>query len=102
MIWDGQAVTNSTDPKHSDFSSAANLSVVEKFYYCAQYLLACTTRDGKVTPSLDGLVVVEPTAWGDQFTLDYNAEVGSYTYKGLHSATMPLSTECLLQLPPNS
>jgi hypothetical protein len=56
-----------------DMSAKGNLSVVEKFYYCAQYLLACTTRDGKVTPALDGLVVTEPVAWGDQFTLDYNA-----------------------------
>ena len=37
-------------------------------------MLACTARDGKVTPALDGFVVIEPVPWGDQFTLDYNLE----------------------------
>lgn len=32
------------------------------------------TRDGSVTPALDGFVNHEPVAWGDQFTLDYNLE----------------------------
>jgi hypothetical protein len=72
-------VPNSTGgAKHPDLSAAANLSVVEGWYYCAQYLLASTTRDGKVSPSLEGLAVVEPVAWGDQFTLDYNAEANTW------------------------
>ena len=54
--------------------AAAKLGIVERWYYLHQYLLACTTRDGKVTPALDGFVCVEPVAWGDQFTLDYNLE----------------------------
>ena len=54
--------------------AAAQLATVERFYYMMQYLLACTTRDGKVTPALIGFVCIEPVAWGDQFTLDYNLE----------------------------
>ena len=54
--------------------AAAQLGIVERFYYLMQYLLACTTRDGKVTPALDGFVCIEPVPWGDQFTLDYNLE----------------------------
>jgi hypothetical protein len=45
---------------------------VERWYYLSQYLLGSTTRDGAVTPALDGLVCVEPVPWKDQFTLDYN------------------------------
>ena len=52
----------------------SQLGVIERWYYLSQYLLACTTRDGKVTPALDGFVCIEPVAWGDQFTLDYNLE----------------------------
>jgi hypothetical protein len=55
-------------------NATAQLATVERFYYFMQYLLGCTTRDGKVTPALDGFVVIEPVAWADQFTLDYNLE----------------------------
>jgi hypothetical protein len=55
-------------------NASAPLGTVERFYYFMQYLLGCTTRDGKVTPALDGFVCIEPVAWADQFTLDYNLE----------------------------
>jgi hypothetical protein len=42
---------------------AAPLTTVERWYFLSQYLLACTTRDGKVTSSLDGFVCVEPVPW---------------------------------------
>jgi len=58
-------------------AAAAQLATVERFYYMMQYLLACNARDGKVTPALIGFVCVEPVAWGDQFTLDYNLEAVS-------------------------
>ena len=61
-ISQGYLLNNTGDTKRPDISAAANLSVVEQFYYCAQYLLASTTRDGKVSPSLEGLAVVEPVA----------------------------------------
>ena len=55
-------------------NASAQLAVVERFYYFMQYLQAVTTRDGKVTPALDGFVCTEPVAWKDQFTVDYNLE----------------------------
>ncbi len=55
-------------------STVASIASIERWYYLSQYLLGCTTRDGAVTPALIGLVVVEPVAWRDQFTLDYNLE----------------------------
>jgi len=49
-------------------NATAQLGVVERFYYFMQYLLGCTTRDGKVTPALNGFVCIEPVPWGDQFS----------------------------------
>ena len=49
-------------------NASAQLAVIERWYYMHQYLLACTTRDGKVTPALDGFVCIEPVPWGDQFS----------------------------------
>eukprot|EP00038_Savillea_parva_P022918 m.39036 g.39036 ORF g.39036 m.39036 type:complete len:1049 (+) comp5747_c0_seq1:158-3304(+) len=62
-------LTNTATP-----NASLPVAIVERWYYLSQYLLGCTTRDGKVTPALDGFVCVEPVAWGDQFTLDYNLE----------------------------
>ena len=72
--------------------------VVERWYYLAQYLLACVTRDGKVTPALMGFAVVEPVDWGDQFTLDYNLEstfwgAGSSNRLGFIHPVMAFSTD---------
>lgn len=58
----------------SESNITAKLGIVERWYYFHQYLLACSTRDGKVTPALDAFVCIEPVPWGDQFTLDYNLE----------------------------
>jgi len=67
--WSASSVNIASSP------ASPNASVtVERWYYLAQYLLGCTTRDGKVTPALEGFAVVEPVPWGDQFTLDYNVE----------------------------
>jgi hypothetical protein len=76
-FWKGFWGASSVDlmPDAATPDAAADLAVVERWYYLAQYLLACTTRDGKVTSALDGLACVEPVPWGDQFTLDYNLEV---------------------------
>jgi hypothetical protein len=49
-------------------NASAQLAVIERFYYMMQYLQACTTRDGKVTPALVGFVCIEPVPWGDQFS----------------------------------
>jgi hypothetical protein len=47
-------------------NASAQLAVVERFYFLMQYLAGCTVRDGKVTPALDGFVVIEPAAWKDR------------------------------------
>lgn len=53
----------------------ANVTLVEHYWYLQQYVLACTTRQGKIAPSLIGnLVHSDPSAWNDQLTLDYNFE----------------------------
>jgi len=72
-FWDGFWSRSSVDIAGT--GERANASrTVERWYYLAQYLLGCTTRDGKVTAALDGFVCVEPVPWQDQFTLDYNLE----------------------------
>ena len=70
-FWDASSVdvTSAASP-----NASAALATVERWYYLAQYLLGSTTRDGKVTSALDGMVCVEPVPWSDQFTLDYNLE----------------------------
>jgi hypothetical protein len=74
-FWSGYWAASSVDlTSAASAGVATQLSTVERWYYLSQYLLACTTRDGKVTSSLDGFVCIEPTPWDDQFTLDYNLE----------------------------
>ena len=74
-FWAGYWAASSVDiASRAAPNATAQLGAVERWYYLAQYLLACTTRDGKVTSALDGFVCVEPVPWGDQFTLDYNLE----------------------------
>lgn len=71
-FWGASAVDLA--PSQAPSGANASLATVERWYYLAQYLLGCTTRDGKVTSALDGFACVEPVPWGDQFTLDYNLE----------------------------
>eukprot|EP01043_Picozoa_sp_COSAG02_P097813 COSAG02_NODE_34011_length_491_cov_0.525510_1_plen_122_part_10 len=53
----------------------ANVTAVENWYYGMQYSFGTNVRPGKVSPSLSGvLVTMDPVAWHDQFTLDYNLE----------------------------
>ena len=75
-FWNGFWAASSVNiaPPVWNATAPTDAAVVERWYYLSQYLLGCTTRDGKVTSALDGMVVVEPVAWGDQFTLDYNLE----------------------------
>eukprot|EP00045_Choanoeca_perplexa_P010948 m.113885 g.113885 ORF g.113885 m.113885 type:complete len:1025 (-) comp15458_c0_seq1:111-3185(-) len=56
-------------------TSNPNATVIERWYYGMQYSFGTNVRQGKVTPSLSGvLVTMDPVAWHDQFTLDYNLE----------------------------
>ena len=54
-------------------NASSQLVIIERFYYMMQYLQACTTRDGKVTPALMGFVCIEPVPWGDQFSACFRA-----------------------------
>jgi len=73
-FWKGFWSASSVDLTSGSASAPASVSSVERWYYLSQYLLGCTTRDGKVTSALDGFVCIEPVPWDDQFTLDYNLE----------------------------
>ena len=81
-FWAGYWAASSVDVASGAATpnATAQLGVVERFYYFMQYLLACTTRDGKVTPALDGFVCVEPVAWEDQFTLECVYRPGARTH----------------------
>lgn len=48
-------------------------SLLEKYYYASQYLLACTSRKGKFPPGLWGCFITQDsTAWGGDYHLNYN------------------------------
>lgn len=50
-----------------------NASRLEKWYYGMQYSFGTNSRQGKVAPSLSGvLVTMDPVPWKDQLTIDYN------------------------------
>ena len=68
-FWKGFWSASSVDLTSGSASAPASVSSVERWYYLSQYLLGCTTRDGKVTSALDGFVCIEPVPWDDQFTL---------------------------------
>eukprot|EP01052_Picozoa_sp_SAG31_P018193 SAG31_NODE_1278_length_9041_cov_3.415231_1_plen_2946_part_10 len=72
-FWDGFWAASSVDLT-SGATVPEAVATIERWYFLNQYLLGCTTRDGKVTSALDGFVCIEPVPWNDQFTLDYNLE----------------------------
>ena len=52
-----------------------NATQLEYWYYGMQYSFGTNSRQGKVAPSLSGvLVAMDPVAWKDQLTIDYNFE----------------------------
>ena len=68
-FWANYWAASSVDLTSGAASNASTQLInIERFYYFMQYLQACTTRDGKVTPALDGFVCIEPAAWKDQFS----------------------------------
>jgi hypothetical protein len=91
-FWAKFWAASSVDLTSGSASAPASVQAVERWYYLAQYLLGCTTRDGKVTSALNGFVVVEPVPWNDQFTLDYNLE-------GVLSLHVTLLPTCLPACP---
>ncbi len=45
----------------------------ERYYYQSQYLLACSSRSGKIAPGLWGpFITIEETAWAGDYHLNYN------------------------------
>ena len=64
-----------------------NDDLLERFYYGALYVLACSCRDGSNPPGLAGPWHLNgPVCWSNKFTLDYNFES---VYWGVYSCNRP-------------
>ena len=64
-----------------------NDDLLERFYYGALYVLACSSRDGSNPPGLAGPWHLNgPVCWSNKFTLDYNFES---VYWGVYSCNRP-------------
>jgi hypothetical protein len=51
----------------------AKMNTLMKYYYAAQYALACNIREGKVAPGLYGLWhITDNPSWSSDFHLNYN------------------------------
>jgi len=63
--------------------------LLEKFYYAAQYIMACASRTGKVAPGLYGpWVTTDHPSWNGDYTLDYNYQTPVLgLYSSNHIAT---------------
>ncbi len=63
--------------------------LLEKFYYSAQYVIACASRIGKVAPGLYGpWVTTDHPSWNGDYTLDYNYQTPMLgLYSSNHIAT---------------
>jgi hypothetical protein len=67
LFWNASAI----DITGGHLTAPANATEIEKWYYGMQYSFGANVRQGKVTPSLSGVLVNEdPVPWNDQFTLD--------------------------------
>ena len=73
-FWDTFWNASSVDLTAGAATANKDAATVERWYFLNQFLLGCTTRNGKATSALDGFVCIEPVPWNDQFTLDYNLE----------------------------
>ena len=59
--------------------SSISLPLIENYWYRAQYILACASRDGKVAPGLWGpWVTTDSAAWHGDYTLSYNFQAPFY------------------------
>jgi alpha-L-fucosidase 2 len=64
-----------------------NDDLLEKFYYGALYVLACSSREGSVPPGLAGPWHLNgPICWSNKYTLDYNFEA---VWWGVYSSNRP-------------
>lgn len=71
----------------SKSSIAIGDELLEKFYYGAQYVLGCSSREGCVAPGLAGPWHLNgPICWSNKYTLDYNFEA---VWWGVYSSNRP-------------
>jgi len=85
--WSGYWNASSVDLGGAQVNGSKSAATLEKWYYGMQYAFGSNVRNGEVTPSLFGILVVgDPTPWKDQLTLDYNLESN---YWGAASSNRP-------------
>jgi hypothetical protein len=66
--------------------------LIENYWYGAQYILACSSRDGKVAPGLWGpWVTTDSAAWHGDYTLNYNFQAPFYGTYSSNRLSMALS-----------
>lgn len=64
---------------------------MERYYYQSQYLMACSSRSGKIAPGLWGpFICSEETAWAGDYHLNYNYQS---PYWGCYSSNQICLTE---------
>eukprot|EP00040_Diaphanoeca_grandis_P034835 m.217461 g.217461 ORF g.217461 m.217461 type:complete len:1044 (-) comp33236_c0_seq11:690-3821(-) len=74
-FWNASAIDITQGSNSSVSPIATTKAVFERWYYGMQYSFGSNSRQGKVAPSLQGvLTVMEPVDWNDQLTIDYNFE----------------------------
>ncbi len=79
----------------ADFWSLSHVTIsdawLERYYYQSQYLLACSSRTGKIAPGLWGAFInSDVTAWAGDFHLNYNYQS---PYWGCYSSNQICLTE---------
>jgi hypothetical protein len=76
--------------------------VLEDFYYGSLYLLGCSSRPGKLAPSLWGnFVTTDNAEWGGRYFMNYNEEAPFYGVFSSNHADLaePYNRMVLAQLP---
>eukprot|EP01051_Picozoa_sp_SAG22_P000751 SAG22_NODE_23_length_31399_cov_35.631313_20_plen_505_part_00 len=75
-----RAIVSSSERFWSGYWNTSTLSLptqpdVERFWFCAQYILGSSSRAGRAANGIWGIwVTTDRSAWGGAFTIDYNAE----------------------------
>ena len=71
-----------------DFGTGdADLNSIQKYYYGAQYILGCTSREGKAAPGIMGVWTTTDTPmWQNRYQLNYNYNA---TFYGTNSSNRP-------------
>lgn len=71
-----------------DFGTGdANLDLMQRYYYGAQYILGCTSREGKHAPGIMGVwTTTDKPMWENHYQLNYNYNA---TFYGTSSSNRP-------------